>query len=107
MSPTIVNLLDISILDHKSLRTGEQPKHKHFNKTLLFYVYIQRLHEKRRIHLIHSMLFSVTCTTGKVIRHMTSDFDVCEVDLDMQMSFLNDKLFTRNVLIFPQLLVSL
>ena len=25
----------------------------------------------------------------KVIRHMTSDYDVCEIDLDMQMSFLN------------------
>ena len=32
---------------------------------------------------------SVAGTPGKVIRHMTPDFGVCEVDLDMQMSFLN------------------
>lgn len=29
------------------------------------------------------------CTHRKVIRHMTSDFDACEFDLDMQMSCLN------------------
>ena len=43
---------------------------------------------------------SVACAPRKVIRrHMTSDFDVCALDLDMQMSFLNaapcpDVLFT-------------
>ena len=31
----------------------------------------------------------VACIPRKAIRHVTSDSDVCEVDLDMQMSFLN------------------
>ena len=31
----------------------------------------------------------VACTVTKVIRHTTSDSDVCEVDLHMLMSFLN------------------
>ena len=29
------------------------------------------------------------CIPRKVTRHMTSDFDVCEVDQDVQMSFLS------------------
>ena len=42
-----------------------------------------------RKNLYQRYFSTVDCTPGKVIRHMTFDFDVCEVDLDMQMSFLN------------------
>ena len=33
-------------------------------------------------------LSPVACTPTKVIRHMTSNSDVCEIDLDMHMNFL-------------------
>ena len=38
---------------------------------------------------------SVACTPRKVIRNMTSGFDVGEVELDMQMRFLNAAPFGR------------
>ena len=51
-------------------------------KMLYIYIYIYRYP-----HYFH---FSPTvCTPIKVIRHVTSDFDVCEVDLDMQVTFPN------------------
>ena len=40
--------------------------------------------------ILYSCNFSpADCTPRKVIRHMTSDFDVCEIYLDMQTSSLN------------------
>ena len=84
-----------------------QTKHKHFN-TLMFFNcksnsrYRDRQHYKFHIHSVHSRLtrgrFVPTLFFSgglyphrKVIRHMTSDFDLslCEFDLDMQMSFVN------------------
>ena len=35
------------------------------------------------------LFFSAHLYPEKVVRHMTSNFDVCDVDLDMEMSFLN------------------
>ena len=103
---TIFCVLKIPILSHESLRVGVQPKHKHFNKTLLFCVFKSNsrfedkdymkgvtfswsmpvLHAKNSV----ATLFLSGCLyPQKVIRHMASDFDVCEINLDMQMSFLN------------------
>ena len=31
----------------------------------------------------------IACTPMQVVRHVISDSDVCKVDLDMQMSFVN------------------
>lgn len=40
----------------------------------------------------------VAWTPRKLIRHITSDFDRCEIDLDMQMRCLNAALWTKLVL---------
>ena len=37
----------------------------------------------------HSIFSLVACTPREVVRHMTSGFNVCQIDLDMQMSFVN------------------
>ena len=83
------------------------PKHKNFNKTLPFCVcksfsrykdkdcmtdvtFIRSIPVLLAEENLYRRYFSlVACNARKGIRHMTSDFDVCEVDLDMQMSFLN------------------
>ena len=40
--------------------------------------------------ILYPCYFSpVAFTPRKVIKHVTSGFDVCDVDLDMQISFLN------------------
>ena len=36
-----------------------------------------------------TLFFPVACSPRKVIRYMISDFDVYEVDVNMQMNFLN------------------
>ena len=82
---------------------GVQPKHKHLNKPLLFcdcnaaktktarktsrsfnpfQFYIRKI-------LYPHYYSTVAYTLRKVIRHMTSDFNECEVDLDMQMNLLS------------------
>ena len=104
---SIFSLLKIPILSRKLLRVGVQSQHKHFKKTLLFCdrksnsrYKDKELHERCHIHSVHlsctrgefcthAILSPVACTFRKIIRHMTSDFDVCEIDLDMQMSFLH------------------
>ena len=90
------------ILSHKPLRVGVQSKHKHFDKTLLFL--IVRAIQATMTKMSHSFdpfqfytrkilcpcYFSpVAFIPRKIIRHLTSDFDACEIDLDLQMSFLN------------------
>ena len=42
------------------------------------------LHEGKNLYPHYFSL--VTCTPREFIRHMTSDFDLCKVDLDMQSS---------------------
>ena len=60
----------------------------------------QRLHERCHIHSVHFSFYMlkilhphyfspVPCAPRKVIIHMTSISDKPEVDLDMQMSFLD------------------
>ena len=84
---------------------GVQPKRKHFNKTLLFFdcksnsrykdndcvtdvTFIQSvpvLHAENSVPTLSPVAF----TPRKVIRHMTSDSEVWEIDLNTKMSFLN------------------
>ena len=86
---------------------GVQPKHPKFQPNTadlclseLFTLQRQRLHEKCHIHSFHSsstrvkictqaIFFPVVCTPREVIRQMTSDFDVNEVDVENQLNFLN------------------
>ena len=115
MSHTIFSLLKIPIVSHKPLRMGVQPRPNISTRTLLycdcksnsrfkkikqktiarkmsqsfgpFQFYTRKILYPR---FFFFFLFSpVVCYLRKVIRHMTSDFDVCEVDLNEQMSFLN------------------
>ena len=110
---SIFSLLKIPILSRKLLRVGVQSQHKHFKKTLLFCdrksnsrYKDKELHERCHIHSVHlsctrgefcthAILSPVACTFRKIIRHMTSDFDVCEIDLDMEMSFLSAASFVE------------
>ena len=106
MSRTTFSLLKIPILSHKPLRTGVQPKYKHFKKTLLFCdcraIYSTKTKTAGKVsqsfgpvkfytrRILYPRYFSsVARTPRKVTRRMTSDFDVCEADLGMQMSFVN------------------
>ena len=43
----------------------------------------------RSIPLAHAIFFPSGLYPRKVISHTTPDFDVSEIDVDMQMSFLN------------------
>ena len=93
MSKTIFSLIKIPILSHKPSYVGVQPKHKHFNKTLLFYDCESKLRYKDRgcktdvtfirpISVLHGKILypryssPVTSrpTPRMVIRHMTPDF---------------------------------
>ena len=104
MSRTIFSLLKIPILSHKPLRIGAQPKHRHFNQTLLFFDSKSHSRYKdcmtdvafiRSIPVLYTkksvpmQFFSSRLYSQKGQTFMTSDFDACEIDLDMQMSFLN------------------
>ena len=56
----------------------------------------QRLHDRCQIHSVHSnftrgqfcahVVFVVACTARKVIKHVTSDFHVFDIDPDVQMT---------------------
>ena len=56
-----------------------------------------RLHANKSVPTFFVVLFffffssPVACTPRKVIRHMTSDFDECEIDLDMQNNQLSNR----------------
>ena len=38
---------------------------------------------------VATLFFSLRLYPGKVTRHMTSDIEVCEIDLDTQMNLLS------------------
>ena len=82
---------------------GIRPKHKKLDKTLLFSSNL-RYDDKdcmKDVRIVYPFQFytrkilcpryfsPVACTPRKVIRQTTSDFDAFEIDLDMQMVFLN------------------
>ena len=98
------------ILSHKPSHMGVQQKYKHFDqktkqtKNCWFSIVIaihttktktawQMLHAFGPFQLYTQKILylhcnsPVACTLRKVIRHMTSDFDVREIDQDMQISF--------------------
>ena len=101
-----------TILSNKPLLMGVQPRHTHLNNCCfclleLFTLRRQQLYERCDIHSTHSISYAensvptlffrpIAHTHKNVIRWMTSDFDVCEVDQDMQMSFLNAAPFHAN-----------
>ena len=106
MSHTIFSVLKIPILSHKLLRTRVQPKYKIPTKHCCVSIVRAINATETKIALQMSTSFDpfqfytrkilypryfspVACIPRKVIRHMTSDFDVCEIDMKMQMSFLN------------------
>ena len=85
---------------------GAQLKHKHFKRALLFFNCMHNLSYKNNYctkdsHSFGSFQFytqkslcwrcfpPVAFTQRKVIKHMTSDFDICEIDVGMPMSCLN------------------
>ena len=60
----------------------------------------QRLLDRCHVHSVrssctrgkvctHAVSSPVACTSRKVSRHVTSEFDVCEIDLDIHRSFVN------------------
>ena len=108
MSQTIFNLLKIPILSHKPLHTGDTTEAQKISAEHCFLcVFVWAFHaSKTKIACMMSHSFDlfqfytwkilypryfslVACIPRKVVRHMTSDIDVCEVDLGMQMNFLN------------------
>ena len=109
MSHTVPNLLTIPILSHKSLRMGVTTEAEEFQQNASVLCCVKAIYAtktaRKTSHSSGPFQFStrkslyptysspVACTHRKVIRHMTSDFDVCEVDVNMQMSFLNAVLF--------------
>ena len=123
MSHTSLRLLKLRVLSHKPLRMALQPRHR-FKKSdvsLLYEQFMlqrQRLHERRYSHSVHSsftrrkfctyatFLGSPVPPIKKVIRRMTSDCDVCEVDLAIQMSFLYAALLHQrfeNIALIPRI----
>ena len=84
---------------------GVQPKHKHFTKTLLFFDCKSNTRHKdkdcmtdvtftRSIPVLHAeksvglpIVSRVACIPRKVIRNVTSDSDVPEIEMDMRMSY--------------------
>ena len=112
VSHTTFSLLEIPILSHKPLRMRVQPNHQRLNKTLLFcdcesnfrcenkdcmkaVTFIRSFPVIHAGHFVPTLFYfsPVACTPRKVSRHMISNFDVCKVDVDMQMSFLNAALY--------------
>ena len=102
MSHTIFSLLKILSLSHKPLCMEVQLKVQTFQQKTASVRAIhttktvwQMSHSSGQFHIymrkiLYPGCFSQTaCTPGKVIRHMTSNFDVCEIDLDIPMSLLN------------------
>ena len=45
---------------------------------------------------VHTLSFSSRLYPRQVHNHVTSDFDVCEVDPDTEMNFLNAALLVQN-----------
>ena len=92
---TIFRLLKIPILSHESLFRRVQPKQKNWSFVIVWAIYATKTKtawkmSHTRAKILHPRYGSpVACGREKVIRHMTSDVDVCEIDLDTQMSFLN------------------
>ena len=88
---------------------GVQPMYNHFNKTLLFFdcksnsLYRQKdymtddsfirsvpvLHTQNAVPTLSFLRWLVPPSPPKFVLYMTSDFDVCEIDPDIQMSFFN------------------
>ena len=107
---TISSLLKIQILSHKPLCLGynwsANISTKHCSFLVLFFNWRVIHATKTRITWQKSHSFGpfqfhtrkfcsraispVACTPRKVIMHMTSDFEVREIDPGMQISFLND-----------------
>ena len=106
MPHTVFSLLKISILSHKPLRIWIQLKPnistRHCCFVIVSAIYAAKtkiawemshssgeFQFQRRKILYRRYFCPVVCIAIKVTGHMTSDFDVYEVDQDMQISFLN------------------